>query len=248
MENGTKALNTGMVFGRALIMIVISENGTRAEQTGMEFTHGPMVTGTRVNGTSAWSKATELIRLQVVIHTLANTTTASLTEKANILGKVVRYTSVSFGKDWNTAEANGGAARTLNAIVTMESMRKTREMAMASSNGQVETLTKDNTRTTSETDTELWNGLTAVCTKVNGRRAFSMAKAWWSSQMAQSRSAFSKTMSSNMKQDKLPKNSDNQKQSNAFLNRIWARCAALMRQLCIKLQCLLTTKYYKIDY
>jgi len=53
MENGTKALSTGMVFGRALIMIVISENGTRAEQTGMEFTHGPMVTGTRVNGTSA---------------------------------------------------------------------------------------------------------------------------------------------------------------------------------------------------
>lgn len=98
-------------------------------------------------------------------------------EMVSINGKMGQFTLANLRMDLKMAEVNGKKRKMYKvAILMMEIIRMIRKMAMVYLLGKVEMFIKEIIRMTREMDTVRCFGLTALITRENGEKVFSMAK------------------------------------------------------------------------
>ena len=119
----------------------------------------------------------------------------NLLDKVSTNGKMEAFTLELFRMVSNMARVSGVSVSTPKTATCMrETTQMTRRMEWVFSCGRVGTTTRAAIKMTRGTDTERCTGRTAHVIRVSGHMVYSMEWVGWSSQMAESRKEFSRTI------------------------------------------------------
>lgn len=196
-ESGREESRRVMECGKVSLEIPTLVNGRTARQMAMECIHGRMETGMRESGGTVSSMGKALTSLPIRTPTQGSTSLGSQTGLVSINGRTAALTLGSSRMDSNMGRGNGRRWEAkLIATAMRESMCRIRRMGMGCSTGRVATSIRETTRRMRGTAMERCTGLMVHATKELGNWGFSMDKAKWCFQMALSRKASLKTMSS----------------------------------------------------